>query len=206
MNAIRYPLAAVFLVLVFRSPAFSKEVNCLSCHEALSKGKVVHAALKEGCPTCHGGIDARVVPHGKTNDLPKGLSSKQPGLCFDCHDKGEFGKKKVHDPVAEGSCTTCHNPHASEFVALLTKEPIRVCLECHSEVRKKPHAVTGFGSAGHPIGLLRRGQKDFADDPARKGRKFYCGSCHNPHSSDFGRLFRYPAKLTYDLCTQCHKM
>jgi predicted CXXCH cytochrome family protein len=83
--------------------------------------------------------------------------------------------------------------------------PIKVCLECHAEVRKTPHAITGFESSGHPIGLLARGTKEFKDDPARPGKKFYCGSCHNPHSSDSMKLFRYKGEMALDICGNCHK-
>ncbi|KKL68971.1 hypothetical protein LCGC14_2119630, partial [marine sediment metagenome] len=30
-------------------------------------------------------------------------------------------------------------------------------------------------------------------------------SCHNPHSSASPKLFRYKAKINYDLCDYCHK-
>lgn len=246
-----WAIATLAFSILIHSPALAEGMNCLTCHKELTTGKVVHAAIEMGCPTCHAGIDASAMPHKKTNKSAKGLSSEQPELCYgchdkakfagkhvheaigmgctgchnphssanakllkaklpelcyNCHDKGEFGKKNVHMPVAGGECLTCHKPHASENIALLTKEPIKVCLECHADVRKKPHAVTGFAMTGHSIGLLRRGDKEFKDDPARKGKKFYCGSCHNPHSSDYAKLYRYKANAPFDLCTYCHKM
>lgn len=250
MSAVRYTLFAFSIILLIQSPAFSKEINCLECHDDLAKEKVVHPALQMGCTTCHEGIDATDVPHKKTNKITKGLSSEQPELCYgchdktkftkktvhaalemgctschnphsskykklliaeppalclNCHDKAEFSRKNVHEPVAEGMCLSCHSPHSSDNTALLLQRPIRVCLDCHADVRKTPHAITGFESTGHPIGLLRSGTKEFPDDPARPGKKFYCGSCHNPHSSDSIKLFRYKGNMALDICINCHK-
>jgi predicted CXXCH cytochrome family protein len=244
-------LSLLFVSFSLESPARSEEADCLSCHEDLKKEKVVHQALDMGCATCHTAIDAKEVPHKKTNTIAKGLSAEQPDLCygchdkakfskkvvhaavgmgctgchnphsskyekllkaeqpdlcFGCHDKAEFSKKTVHMPVASGGCTGCHAPHSSDNMAFLNKDPLSLCLECHADVKKKPHALAGFGGSGHPLGGPRRGDKEPPDDPARPGKKFYCGSCHNPHSSDDGRLFRYKGNSAIDLCTHCHKM
>jgi predicted CXXCH cytochrome family protein len=43
-------------------------------------------------------------------------------------------------------------------------------------------------------------------DPARPGRAFYCGSCHEPHSTESPKLFRFNAKSSMGLCNNCHKM
>ncbi|MGE5238657.1 MAG: cytochrome c3 family protein [Chloroflexota bacterium] len=246
-------LLATFLVLdpVAPGPAFSEEVDCLSCHEDLKKEKVVHPAVDMGCATCHSAIDATDIPHKKTNNIAKGLSAEQPDLCYNCHDKAkftkatvhaavgmgctgchnphssknarllvaalpdlcynchdkaEFTKKNVHMPVASGECLTCHTPHSSDFPFLLNNQPLKVCLECHEDVKNRPHAIVGFTTTkGHPIGEpIKEGK--VPDDPARPGKKFYCGSCHNPHSSDSPRLFRYKGETSFDLCMHCHKM
>jgi predicted CXXCH cytochrome family protein len=170
---------------------------CMNCHDkaAFSK-KNVHPALEMGCTSCHN-------PH--STDTEKLLISKPPELCMNCHDKAMFSRKNVHKPVAEGMCLKCHSPHSSDNPKLLLKEPIRVCLECHADVRKTPHAIRSYESSGHPIGLLKRGSKEFPADPARPGRKFYCGSCHDPHSSDYMKLFRYKANSAMEICINCHK-
>jgi predicted CXXCH cytochrome family protein len=290
-------LFAGFLsALLLRVPAADAEVDCLMCHEALAKEKVVHPALKIGCTACHTAVDASDVPHKMKNKIPKGLSAEQPELCFGCHDdkrpkkkvvhaavsmgctgchnphssknpkllvselpdlcfnchdkqkfsgkfvhapvgmgmctschsphqsdnekllvstppdlcygchdKAAFTKKNVHAPVASGMCLTCHSPHAAEEMALLRKDPPFVCLDCHADVRKAPHAVSGFRAAGHPLGIAKKNKK-YLEDPIRPGKRFYCGSCHNPHSSDSMKLFRYKADSTFALCTYCHKM
>ena len=163
---------------------------CYGCHDKTKfTNKTVHAALSMGCTGCHN-------PHSSKNE--KLLNAQPPDLCFNCHDKTEFTRKNVHAPVAGGMCLTCHNPHSTSAMALLNKEPVKVCLECHENVAKRPHAIAGFSSSGHPIG------KKNAKDTKRPGKKFYCGSCHNPHSSDYMKLFRYKATSTMGLCAHCH--
>lgn len=334
-------IAACFFVLYARPSADAEDSDCLMCHEQLSKEKVVHAAVQMGCPTCHTAIDAKDIPHKKTSNVSKGLSSEQPELCFGCHDKTKFqkktvhaavsmgctgchnphssrnekllvsalpdlcfnchdkklfmGKKTVHPPVMGGMCTNCHNPHSSDAPKLLLSEPpdlcnnchdkakftgkvvhspvvagmctschaphqsdneklltgqapdlcynchdkagfsnklvhmpvaggmclechrphataetyllksdpVKLCLECHPKVKQTPHAVAGFSAGGHPLGYLKK--KKPVPDPSRPGKRFYCGSCHNPHSSDSPNLFRFGAKSGMELCTQCHK-
>jgi predicted CXXCH cytochrome family protein len=171
---------------------------CYKCHDKLTfMGKIIHAPVGIGmCINCH-------VPHQSDNE--KLLQSQPPDLCYNCHDKAGFSRKNIHSPVAGGMCLTCHRPHVSEYFALLNRDPINVCFECHSDVRKKPHAVAGFSGAGHQLGLTRKGKRNI-DDPARPGKRFYCGSCHNPHSSDSIKLFRYEVKSSSGLCTYCHKM
>ncbi len=286
------------LVLLFFSSGYGEQQVCTTCHADLASGKQQHAALQMGCPTCHTGIDARDIPHKKTNKIEKGLSSESPGLCYGCHDKGKFTKKivhaalqmgcvschnphssanekllkasmpdlcfgchdktkfsgtvvhspvgiglcitchdphssaneklltapvpdlcfschdkepfsrkNIHMPVAGGMCTGCHSPHASAELKLLLKKPISVCLECHAAVLKSPHVVTGFtreGQGGHFLGSVRKAKK-IIQDPMRKNREFYCGSCHDAHSSDWGKLYRYKATTSMGLCQYCHK-
>lgn len=334
---------SLLVIMIISSPVFAEEVDCLMCHEQLSKEKVVHPAIKMGCPICHTAINAADIPHKKTNKIAKGLSAEQPelcygchdkakfnrktihaavgmgctgchnphssknskllisglpdlcfnchdkslfagkknihppvmrgmcikchnphstdipklllsespdlcynchdklkftgkfihapvgigmcpschaphqaeneklllslspDLCYNCHDKAEFNKKNIHAPVASGACLTCHKPHTSEDIALLKKDPNKLCFDCHAGVRKIPHAVAGFSFAGHPLGMVKKGKKAI-DDPARPGKKFYCGSCHNPHSSDSMLLYRYETSSTIGLCMYCHKM
>ncbi len=249
---------------VLTAAASAQEIDCLKCHAKLKSGRVVHPALDMGCPTCHTGIDAKTVPHKKTNKTPRGLSGEQPDLCygchdkamfskknmhaavdmgctgchnphssknakllvaevpdlcFSCHDKSEFTKKIAHAPVAGGMCLSCHTPHSSDQMALLLKAPLEVCLECHPDVPKKPHAIRVFSGGPHPVGMpkiaLKKENKEKAEkevkeermpmDPSRPGKVFYCGSCHNPHSTSVPHLFRFNATSTMGLCSHCHK-
>jgi predicted CXXCH cytochrome family protein len=222
----RHVLLAAGLVFALAVPgaAAAAEVDCLQCHDTLKKGKVVHPAVEMGCPTCHTGVDAADVPHKMKDKTPKGLSSDQPDLCYGCHDQAMFTKKDVHPALGMG-CTTCHSPHSTDNMDMLLKKPVEVCLDCHPDIPKKPHAIAGFSAKGHPLGLPPAPKKPKKDadkkaeadkklekepqqvmDPVRKDKPFYCGSCHNPHSSDSQSLFRYKAASAMDLCVNCHKM
>jgi predicted CXXCH cytochrome family protein len=254
---------AVLLLAGGMQTASAEDVDCSMCHPDLAKKKVVHAAVSMGCPTCHASLNATEMPHKVTGNVPKGLSSAAPDLCYGCHDKGafskknvhaalvmgcsschnphssdnakllvaevpnlcftchdkaQFSKKNVHAPVAGGMCLSCHSPHAADEMALLLKRPTAVCAECHADVLKKKHVVAEFR---HPVGSVAKqddnqqaksasGKKDTKAkgpmmDPARPEKEFYCGSCHNPHSSDFKRLMRYKAGTPFELCINCHK-
>ena len=171
---------------------------CYGCHDkALFSKKTVHAAVGMGCTSCHN-------PHSSKN--AKLLISEAPDLCMTCHDKAAFSKKTVHAPVAGGMCLSCHSPHSSDEMALLLKKPVEVCLECHSDVTTKPHAIGGFSAEGHPLGLSKKKSKKEKHDPARPDKPFYCGSCHNPHSTEEPRLFRFNAQTAMGLCSHCHNM
>lgn len=174
---------------------------CFNCHDkAPFARKSVHPALASGCLTCHD-------PHATKE--PKLLISAPLELCTTCHDKAPFSRKNIHMPVAGGMCPTCHDPHSSEQFALLAKPLLQLCADCHGEVLKSQHAIAGFVQNGHPVGQAKKDRlgKDIAppSDPNRQGRPFSCPSCHNPHSSDFRRLFRFAARTTMELCTNCHQ-
>ncbi|HTF99045.1 MAG TPA: cytochrome c3 family protein [Nitrospirota bacterium] len=169
---------------------------CYGCHDqAMFTKKNVHPAIGMGCTTCHN-------PHSSMNK--KLLTSVIPALCFTCHDKAGFTAKFVHPPVAGGECLTCHSPHSTDGIALLLKKPVAVCLDCH------PDAVHGQHAPSRQPPVTEQASEDYKgpvlQDPARPGRPFYCGSCHNPHSGMSPMLFRFDVKTRKDLCIQCHKM
>jgi len=159
---------------------------CYGCHDKTKfmNRKSIHLAIGMGCTECHN-------PHASKN--PKLLISQVPDACFKCHARGAFSKKNTHPPSAKGKCLTCHDPHASDNISLLIKEPAKLCLDCHASAAKKKHT-----SAGHLV------EKADTQDPKRPMKPFYCGSCHNPHTSDSRKLFRYKADSETELCAYCH--
>ncbi|HAM52672.1 MAG TPA: hypothetical protein DCP92_18990 [Nitrospiraceae bacterium] len=121
-----------------------------------------------------------------------------PDLCYTCHDKSAFTKKDIHPPVEAGMCTSCHNPHASEHKRMLLDETNTLCMTCHTDsaFKNRRHAVIG-----HPLqakDITRGGAKE-------KYKDFSCVSCHNPHSSDSMKLWRFGATVAFDLCEHCHE-
>lgn len=169
---------------------------CYECHDrSLFEKKNSHAAIGMGCTVCHN-------PHSSKN--AKLLISEVPGLCMNCHDQAEFSAKNIHQPVSLGMCLGCHSPHASDNISLLIKKPVDLCLDCHPNIQTRPHAVVGFQAKGHPIGLAGDRKRELKD-PSRPDRPFYCASCHNPHSADGPKLFRFKARSASALCINCHK-
>ena len=52
--------------------------------------------------------------------------------CAKCHPRF-FGEEATHDPVTEGACRDCHEPHRSKY-AFLQREPVlQLCSACHDE-------------------------------------------------------------------------
>jgi predicted CXXCH cytochrome family protein len=192
-------LLAVLTVLITATamlalPAWAGEIDCLQCHKELTEGKVVHPAVLMGCGSCHTRLDASVVPHKFKGKL--GLSAKPPALCFQCHDKGAFTKKFIHAPVKAGMCLFCHTPHSGPYDSLLKANGNAPCLQCHAELSYEPYLP--FPHPDHPL--------SGGPDPVRKGKPFGCISCHVPHSSDWGKLFRYKATDFEGLCKNCHHL
>jgi predicted CXXCH cytochrome family protein len=171
-------ILTLFFVFSVNEAAFG-EIDCRKCHGDLVREKVVHPAVQMGCPICHSGIDATVIPHKKTNKIYVGLSSATPDLCYNCHDKGSFtGKKVVHPPVAAGQCIICHSPHQSDESYLLRGKIPALCYQCHD--KKK------FSSK-------------YVHAPVASGQ---CMSCHLPHEADITFLLRNEINK---VCLGCHK-
>jgi len=178
---------------------------CYNCHkEANFKGTSGHTAIGM-CTGCHN-------PHSSSSD--KILNGDQPGLCYNCHDKAKFTKKYVHAIIPAGGCTSCHIPHVSQYPALLSANIQELCLTCHVK-KDGRHVVSIPGKNIHPISgvtdpstttIINVENPDkpktykFIPDPKNPGKLMNCVSCHDPHSSDFRKLFP-----TNKLCGKCHK-
>jgi predicted CXXCH cytochrome family protein len=181
---------------------------CYNCHEASKfKGTTVHAPVMGGmCTSCHD-------PH--QSDNPKILKEPIPEVCYTCHDKAKFTRKYVHKVINVIGCGTCHNPHASNNPALLPSSKTDICISCHKSQASGTHVVSIPGKRFHPI----KGVKDPSTlkwiqapdpknpkrmieipDPNVPGEELTCVSCHDPHSSDYHKLF-----TAERICLKCHK-
>jgi predicted CXXCH cytochrome family protein len=173
---------------------------CYGCHDmAIFTKKNVHAAIGMGCTGCHN-------PHSSKNS--KLLRADPPELCFSCHDKSPFTDKRVHPPVAAGMCMSCHTPHSSEVSPILLKKEYDLCVDCHPDIPKKAHVISGFGIGKHPLGepkITKKGEVKQLKNPAKPDKVFYCGSCHNPHSTQVKGLLQFNALSSQELCANCHK-
>ncbi|OGW28503.1 MAG: hypothetical protein A2X59_10320 [Nitrospirae bacterium GWC2_42_7] len=177
---------------------------CFQCHtdkaEAFKGKKFVHQPVKEKCASCHS-------PHA--GDFKYML--KKDGLedlCFDCHkDKKDWlAKIKVkHGGLeTEKKCMACHEPHASDYVKNLVRQPIESCNMCHD----KPLDTQD----GKIIDMKETLAKNKSyHGPIKQGD---CSGCHNTHGSDYYRILRKyfppvfyaPYNLkNYELCFNCHE-
>ena len=151
-------------------------VSCITakCHADLTKVKYVHGPVAEGeCSLCHG------ESKGHIKD-PKKNKFKEiedvSAACYDCHDAFE-AKKFIHSPVEEGECTSCHNPHGSNFKFQMVSKGGDACFECHDDEIIKEKWVHGPAAVGG------------------------CIACHEPHVSDHEKNLRAKGS---ELCFMCH--
>jgi predicted CXXCH cytochrome family protein len=182
---------------------------CYNCHKEANftgKGKSGHTNIGM-CNGCH-------APHSsKSNKL---LLNEQPELCYTCHEKSKFSKKYVHSVIPVAGCTTCHIPHIGDNPGLLISPIFELCTSCHAAKADGRHIVTIPGKKKvHPLKGMKDplfpGTKKIPDpfkagkelevpDPDNPGKEVSCITCHNPHSSDFAKLF--PQQ---NICGRCHK-
>ena len=153
---------------------------CQPCHEELlsriEEVKFLHDPAEEDCLECHD-------PHGgATRALLEDVSAEnQRGLCFTCHEKSEvFEGSYEHDPAAAGTCTACHDPHASKHESLLRARSTDLCAECHEELLELIDSA------------------EYVHDPAEDE----CLECHGPHSGAHPGLLSVPGRK---LCAECHE-
>jgi predicted CXXCH cytochrome family protein len=168
-------------------------VVCFRCHSKsdFEGQKVTHAPVARGmCMSCH-------TPH--QSDNKELLLVKIPTLCFSCHVETGFTLKNAHPPVSAGMCLVCHEPHASQYKALLYHSINNGCLLCHPGVAQQPHAIAGVKQTGHPLKTKNTKVVD------GEKIKLSCISCHDPHSSEWMKLFRYEAHSSFEICKYCHK-
>jgi predicted CXXCH cytochrome family protein len=176
-----------------------KDRDCSSCHAADGKP----AATITACAECHDDKNGYSSTH---NSGRKGDAAKSVGVCMDCHsphaafdgllvrptqtetcmqchDRREFTRKNVHAALEEG-CTSCHDVHDRQGLALRGAAVNEKCAGCHDA--EKTHAHKTGGPAKDP----------------RSGEVLSCVSCHEAHSSNFEHMTKFDEKR--DLCVQCH--
>lgn len=151
-----------------------KEKECSFCHNNIIKHEYQHAPILDDCQTCHQSTGNK-HPRAKLKGFE--LVEKMPDLCFVCH-AVQNDKSYVHSPISEGDCSSCHDPHGSEYQYYLPKaSATNLCYECHDmDTDKKPVMHAAIELDG-------------------------CATCHDSHQSDHSALL-IEEKLT--LCMTCH--
>jgi len=197
-----------------------KDADCASCHEDKTKGKAVHSAIAMGCTTCH-----EIKTEGETTTV--NLVSPKEELCFTCHEKSKDDVK--HGPYDKGSCTSCHDPHASEFPKQLKAAASTLCFGCHvldqgaklSDDKKNVTLPWGTtldtdyykqatkiglekgNRTGHPMVMHPVSGKNTLGKPTDPD--ISCLSCHVPHSSKAKSLMPEGVTSDIEICGRCHK-
>ncbi|HAF30638.1 MAG TPA: hypothetical protein DCG75_16475 [Bacteroidales bacterium] len=163
--------------------------NCYSCHDQVNAKKYAHLPVQEGeCNVCHS-------PHG--SPFEQFLLSKEADLCLSCHQETiwkTYKKKEqaqnnlsIHAAIEMGACSSCHNPHSSDYHSLLTKnfpvglystaekENFEVCFDCHDSnmLTEDVKESTSFRNGDQNLHYLHIN--------GEKGRN--CNTCHDMHSS-----------------------
>ena len=150
---------------------------CASCHNrgphALWEGSQ-HESRDVTCATCHS-------VHAFKSDAAQLKARTEQDVCATCHrDKIAKLDRSGHMPVREGKmqCSTCHDPHGSTNVRLLTRGDSvgEFCSSCHAD---------------------KRGPYLWEHAPVRDG----CATCHDPHGSSNERMLVSKPPI---LCQRCH--
>jgi len=175
---------------------------CFGCHEEIASkvhdSKNKHGALddKRSCLYCH---DAHAANF-------KSLVRSSPiKLCLSCHDKPIVTDKGVlrdmkthlaqnknhHEPIREGKCNACHDPHGSdnrrilrsdyppEFYAPFDVTNYKLCFACHKEslvLEEATDTATDFRNGTKNLHYVHVNR-------SLKGRT--CRACHDVHASTY---------------------
>ena len=188
MNKLKFSVTVTVLLMLVPVSAFSfrtvdeyllrdKDAGCMSqeCHSQFITGEraFMHEPAAAGkCGECH----ASAYPD---DDAPE---SVQDITCSKCHKKIEHEiqtSRFIHGPVKDGECTSCHDPHGSDWKYLLKGPYDKLCSLCHN------------------LKGLYRGAS--IHKPVKDGN---CGLCHDVHASN------YRSRLTdtgANLCLSCHE-
>jgi predicted CXXCH cytochrome family protein len=182
--------------------------NCVECHPDHAIGDYVHAAMKNGCISCH-----TIENHNGTSYVA--VPPKESDSCRACHPSAAV--QHPHFPYASGMCTRCHDPHASRYARLLRAKVNDVCLDCHLQGRVKSPSrylptieLSADYRYGHPY--ARHPVNGFPD-PTSAG-EMSCISCHLPHGGNKLHHLKMGAEIpedalnqnteTRDMCEKCH--
>lgn len=171
------------------------DAACGECHEGVGQGKTVHAALEEGCGSCHD-------PHSDQDRQGAGKS------CSNCHDvAGEQVLSDLHGNLAvpPEACPSCHQPHASPTDRLLRGKPHdplarRQCSACHGAGIERSIKVDDVAGRCRMCHKLESGDPSRPHDPVAKGK---CTVCHDPHLANQRAFLRKPET---EVCRSCHKI
>lgn len=179
---------------------------CFFCHKEMAaqvkSAKARHKPVSDSeCGKCHD-------PHA--SNFPKQTRMAPLQLCTSCHQHEDILKQATqsthtHSVVTEkDACMNCHTAHGGQLAALVRKEPLKLCMDCHAKPIREP--------SGHQVAAVTEitDAKTMKHGPIRDGS---CAGCHNPHGTQTANLLTKPYPETfyqafalekYALCFSCH--
>lgn len=169
----------------------SKETTCDTCHEP-----IIQCTKKQSSAQWRNKAFLRGGPYSNRTDM-----------CFQCHDKGGYGKLNPHDQInSEGDvnkdkCLLCHRemPVQSEHVSAsktelhLKSDLAELCLNCHKKVPHPGGNMAIFSKGKPPEHLVvpnewiskqmvLMSRENNVTLPLEPGTgAIYCATCHDPH-------------------------
>jgi predicted CXXCH cytochrome family protein len=223
----RVPFLLLVISMLCFSSAESLAESCQTndCHSSISNLLHQHPPAADGeCLACHVETEAEhPIKGAKSFELVEQGSA----LCYQCHDEME-NKQVIHDPVSEGDCLACHNPHGAtnQYLLNVGTDQANLCFDCHDnepfelQFKHGPAAVGACTLCHSPHeskhqsllqseirALCLKCHQDFADQmegspvvhpPVKDGP---CTDCHNPHADISPFMLK---KKIPDLCFDCH--
>ena len=188
-------------------PALPSLQSCVVCHADVAEqmhavGRTPTAArppadwpLESGriaCATCH--AEPSCAP-GRNDEPPYhrgGPYVEETGLCYACHDAGDYLRQDPHHPErvraeTDPTCAACHvgvpPAGASGAATRLRTEPL--CQSCH----EPPHHVGAATHLGQVAAL-----PDTVDFPLAGDGTIACWTCHEVHGEPLAESTRAPTR------------
>ncbi len=180
-NRISLKFVIVVMCIFFTTILYASQ-SCVTstCHSKIKKYKYLHGPVGAmQCDICHQASKAQIKKH--INRPKSFVDFKSPtgdkSICIMCHDNKWKGKY-IHEPVADGDCTGCHNPHGGpNRFFIQSKREADTCFQCHENNKTVKKFLHGPVSAGE------------------------CTACHTPHASNY----KFQLKASPDkICYTCH--
>ncbi len=118
--------------------------------------------------------------------LQRGSRFEKRGTCVKCHETVGRGVAVTHQPLAAGSCDTCHKPHGLIGTLRLRKPEPELCYDCHDP---------------GPLGLVAEHVPEGSSQHTLHPQLESCSTCHDSHGSDHPAILKSAER---DLCLDCH--